>query len=87
MTQSTQSSQLNVKVRSPFTIYYEGPALSVSAQNPVGPFDILPGHANFFSILSPCEIKVDSGTEPKSFVIANGIITAQDNEVLLFVNV
>ena len=79
---------LMVIAREPFTIYYEGPAQSISATNKVGPFDILPGHADFFSMLSPGEVlinKADS-SEPISFNINNGIIAVRDNEVMLFVN-
>jgi F0F1-type ATP synthase epsilon subunit len=52
----------------------------------VGEFDILPGHADFFSVLEPGEVSIDTGHEPITFSIANGIITARDNEVMLFVN-
>ena len=41
-------TNLTVIARAPFTVYYEGPASAVSAKNRVGPFDILPGHADFF---------------------------------------
>jgi F0F1-type ATP synthase epsilon subunit len=78
--------QLNVVARAPFNVYYEGTADSVSATNKVGPFDVLSGHADFFSILSPGEITIDTGSHPVSFTVNNGIITVRDNEVLLFVN-
>lgn len=79
---------LTVIARSPFNVYYEGPAQSVSALNKVGQFDILPGHADFFSVLTPGEvlIETESAAEPISFIMSNGIITVRDNEVLLFVN-
>jgi F0F1-type ATP synthase epsilon subunit len=78
--------QLNVIARSPFHLYYEGPADSVSAANKVGEFDILPGHADFFSMLTPGEVIIEIGKEPVKFDISSGIVTARDNEVLLFVN-
>lgn len=77
---------LNVIARAPFNVYYEGPAQSVSAANKVGTFDVLPGHADFFSMLVLGEIYIETGGEPVSFNISNGIITVRDNEVLLFVN-
>ena len=77
---------LTVIARSPFNVYYEGPAQSVSALNKVGQFDILPGHADFFSVLTPGEVLIETDTEPISFMMSNGIITVRDNEVLLFVN-
>lgn len=77
---------LHVIARSPFHIYYEGAARAVSALNRVGPFDVLPGHADFFSMLSPGDVIIEASPEPVTFSIANGIITVRDNEVLLFIN-
>lgn len=81
------TAKLNVIARAPFNIYYEGEAGAVTATNKVGKFDILPGHADFFSILSPGEVVIETTSDPVSFNINNGIITAQDNEVNLFVNI
>lgn len=77
---------LTVIARAPFEVYYEGPAEAVSAKNKVGPFDILPGHADFFSMLMPGEVIIETEHDPVSFQINNGIITVRDNEVMLFVN-
>jgi F0F1-type ATP synthase epsilon subunit len=81
-------AQLSVIARAPFNVYYEGQADTVSATNKVGRFDILPGHADFFSVLSADEVTIEPGgnAEPVTFSISNGIITVRDNEVLLFVN-
>lgn len=80
---------LSVIARAPFHVYYEGEAITVSASNSVGPFDILPGHADFFSILDPCNVMIDtgSGDEPMTFDITNGIVAVRDDEVMLFVNI
>jgi F0F1-type ATP synthase epsilon subunit len=86
MKQSDITSQLTVIARAPFEVHYEGPAQSLSAANKVGQFDILPGHADFFSMLSPGEIVIETSSEPVSFSISNGIIAVRDNEVMLFVN-
>ncbi|HVX58546.1 MAG TPA: hypothetical protein VG964_02305 [Candidatus Saccharimonadales bacterium] len=84
---STDSLQLNVIARAPFEVYYEGPAFAVTATNRIGVFDVLPEHADFFSMLIPCEVLIDTGEgEPVSFNINNGIIAVRDNEVMLFVN-
>ncbi|MBP7775262.1 MAG: hypothetical protein KA069_01535 [Candidatus Saccharimonas sp.] len=80
-------TNLTVIARAPFTVYYEGPASAVSAKNRVGPFDILPGHADFFSMLIPCDVIIETDKEPISFAIQNGIITVRDNDVMLFVDI
>lgn len=80
------TTTLNVIARAPFHIYYEGPASSVSGTNKVGQFDVLPGHADFFSVMSPGEVVIETDKEPVAFTISNGIIAVRDNEVMLFVN-
>jgi len=75
-----------VIARSPFHVYFEGPARAVTASNKVGQFDILAGHADFFSMLIPGEVVIETPSEPITVTINNGIITVRDNEVLLFVN-
>ena len=82
------NTSLKVIARAPFHVYYEGDALSLSAFNEVGPFDVLPGHADLFSMLVPCEITIDNGKdkEPIRFDIRNGILTVSDDEVMLFAN-
>lgn len=78
---------LQVIARAPFHIYYEGPASSVSAINKVGDFDILPGHADFFSVLESCEVIIETdGGEPVRFNLSNGIVAVRDDEVMLFAN-
>ena len=82
----TDTKLLSIIARSPFHIYYEGPATSVSAANRVGNFDILPGHADFFSVLEPGEVIIETDSEPISFDITNGIVAVRDDEVMLFAN-
>ncbi|HEX7368162.1 MAG TPA: F0F1 ATP synthase subunit epsilon [Candidatus Saccharimonadales bacterium] len=81
------STTLHVIARAPFQVYYEGDARAVSASNKVGDFDVLPGHADFFSMLIPGEITIETGSaNPITFTAHNGIITVRDDEVMLFVN-
>lgn len=81
------AADLHVIARAPFNVYYEGPAKVVSASNRVGDFDVLPGHADFFSMLTPGEVIIETdAAEPVKFGITDGILTVRDNQVLLFVN-
>jgi F0F1-type ATP synthase epsilon subunit len=79
-------TQLNVIARAPFEVYYEGPASVVSATNRVGRFDILSGHADFFSVMSPGDVNIETPEETVNFPISGGIICVRDDEVMLFVN-
>lgn len=82
----SEDPKLTVIAREPFRIYYEGPARAVSAANAVGQFDILPGHADFFSMLTPGEVIIDTDKDPVSFKVTNGIVAVRGDEVMLFVN-
>lgn len=86
MKQNDTATSLSVIARAPFHVYYEGQAQSVSAVNKVGPFDILPGHADLFSVLSPGEVMIETGKNTVNFSVTNGIVTVRDNQVMLFVN-
>ncbi len=77
-----------VKVHSPFHEYYDGPAFSVSAENATGPFDILPKHHNFISLLLPCDLvirTVDKGEQ--KIRISGGIMHVKADELIVFLDV
>lgn len=86
MKHKSDITQLNVIARAPFHVYYEGAARVVSAVNKVGKFDILPGHADFFSVMSPGEVIIETEADTVNFPISGGIIGVRDDEVMLFVN-
>jgi F0F1-type ATP synthase epsilon subunit len=84
---SDSTDKLNVIARSPFELYYEGEAIAVSASNRIGAFDILPGHADFFSILTSGDVTVQiEGKDPVMIDAKSGIITVRDNQAYLFLN-
>ena len=76
---------LEVKVFSPYRVYYEGPAKSISAINADGAFDVLPGHISFFSILAPGPVTVNTGTDKVEIPISHGIMHVRHNKSTLFV--
>lgn len=83
----TDKPQLKVKVYSQLKIYYEGLADSVSATSKAGPFDILPGHANFFTLLVASEVTIISASQAKTITVAQGIAQVVDNHLKVFVDV
>ena len=83
----SEDAILIVQARAPFNLYYEGKARSVSATNKVGRFDILPGHADFFSIINPGSVIIQTEDEEIDILISNGIVTVKDDQVLLFLNI
>lgn len=82
---------MHVKVYSPFTTYFDSQAFSISASNQTGPFDILPKHHNFISLLTECDVLVRSieNNQPKDtkIKIFGGIMHVKSDEVLVFLDV
>ena len=79
--------KLKVKLFSPFQTYFQGEAVSVSANNEVGPFDILGGHSNFFSLLTAGDVTINTGYQEVKVKVPNGIVRVSNNMVTLFVNI
>jgi hypothetical protein len=79
---------MQVKVYSPFRDYYDGQAFSVSAVNDTGPFDILPRHHNFISLLNQCEITIrDVRGDERKILISGGIMHVKADRVIVFLDV
>ena len=77
----------NVKIYSPFRVYYDGEAESISAINLTGPFDILPGHKNFMTLLIAGEIVVRSKRGAEKLKIERGVMHVRKNKVEVFLDV
>ncbi len=84
----TTEPRLKVKVIAPGQIHYDGPASSVSAVNHVGPFDVLPSHHNFISLLDKCQLKVGlDGKNVKQIAIKSGLIHVKEDDVKVFLDI
>ena len=81
------SNSINVKVYTPFKTYYDGPAKSISAENDTGPFDVLPRHHNFMTLLNPGEITVRKDDGEQKYRIARGVMHVRQNTVTVFLDV
>jgi F0F1-type ATP synthase epsilon subunit len=86
-TKDEQSEKLTVKMISPYQTYYQGPAVSISAINRTGPFDVLLNHANFFSLLAAGDVMINTGFEQFKFPIEQGIMKVANNQVTVFVDI
>jgi len=84
---SAAKNRFKVRILSPYQTYYEGEAVSLSAANRTGPFDILAGHINFFSLLTGGTVVLNTGFQRLEFEIARGIIRVNRDEVTLFADV
>lgn len=78
---------IHVKVHSPFRVYFDDDVLSISAENATGPFDILPKHHNFITLLNPCELVIKKLTGEVRIRIARGVMHVKTNKVIVFLDV
>jgi F0F1-type ATP synthase epsilon subunit len=81
------AKRFKAKIFSPYQTYYQGDAVSLSAANRTGPFDILPGHINFFSLLTGGTVVVNTGFQRLEFQIGRGVLRVSRDEVTLFADV
>ena len=76
---------LHVRIISPQQLILDTQAESVSSKNSQGPFDILPQHANFLTVVEkqPIEIRV-KGQKTQKFDLPLAIIFATENKVNIY---
>ena len=86
-TSGPESKQMHVKIYSPFKTYFDGNAISVSARNDTGPFDILPGHHKFMTILNEGEVVVRNEEDKQRYKIDRGIMHVKENQITVFLDV
>jgi F0F1-type ATP synthase epsilon subunit len=80
---------MHVKVYSPSKTYFDELASSISGENATGPFDILPHHHNFISLLKACELTVrrsDNGAEQR-IKISGGIMHVKADRIIVFLDI
>jgi F0F1-type ATP synthase epsilon subunit len=78
---------MHVKVYAPFKNYFDEPAYSISAENQTGPFDILPHHHNFMTLISACEMKIIAPTGDKVIRINRAVMHVKADKVVVFLDV
>ncbi len=82
------ATSMHVKVHSPFKVYYDDDAVSLTAVNLTGPFDILPRHKNFMTLISPCNLVVRAPGKPDfSLPVTRGVMHVKANQVTVFLDV
>lgn len=79
---------MHVKVHSPYKTYFDGEAYSVSAENTTGPFDILPRHHRFMTLLMPCELVIRpvQGQDEK-VLISGGLMHVKADRITIFLDI
>lgn len=78
---------MHIKVYSPFKVYFDKDGESISAINETGPFDILPRHHNFMTLLNPCDLIVRVNGREQRISISSGIMHVKADQVIVFLDV
>lgn len=78
--------KLQVSVKATDKILWQGEADSVSSVNSQGPFDILPYHSNFISVIENRPITIRVGKEKKEYSFSFSVVYAHSNKVQIFTN-
>lgn len=76
---------LQVRISKATDTLWEGKAQSVSSTNVDGPFDVLPLHANFVTLIKGIPITVvDSEGRKTIYSFKQAVMHVQDNEVKIY---
>ncbi len=78
---------IHVRINSPEKIIWEGEAEWVSSENTEGPFDILPMHTNFITIIEKKDIRVKSAKEVQTYKYDRTVLYAHSNKVFIYTNI
>lgn len=78
---------MHIKVYSPFRVYFDEQARSISAENDTGAFDILPHHHNFITLLRPGELSIQTLHGEQRIRISGGIMHVKADQVIVFLDV
>lgn len=78
---------MHIKVYSPFKTYFDDEGESITGENATGPFDILPKHHNFMTLLNPCELIIRSRGATQKIRISGGLMYVKADQVTVFLDI
>ena len=81
---------MHIRVYSPFKTYFDQEGYSMSGLNATGPFDILPHHHNFITLLGACELVIRPVLTPpdeQRIRISGGLMHVKADKVTVFLDV
>lgn len=78
---------MHIKVYSPYKVYFDNEGESISAVNITGPFDILPQHHRFMTLLSACELVIRTKQREEKIRISGGLMHVKADQVTVFLDI
>jgi F-type H+-transporting ATPase subunit epsilon len=77
--------KLHVVIKTPTKLLFEGEALSITSENAVGTFDVLPSHSNFITLISKGISVMNLHNKIQNFPCNTGVIKCKDNAVSAYI--
>ncbi|OGZ43682.1 MAG: hypothetical protein A2719_01140 [Candidatus Ryanbacteria bacterium RIFCSPHIGHO2_01_FULL_45_22] len=77
---------LTVIVRSRDAEYFNGKAVAVSSTNQKGPFDVLPKHTHFISLIQNSITIHKTDTSTQKIIFSNAILKVKDDMVEVYIS-
>lgn len=65
-------------------VFFQGRVKSISSENRLGKFDVLPQHANFISLIFNELIIITEKNEKISYKFKKGVLEVSENKVNIF---
>src|SRR6266702_2748483 len=83
----TKNQTLHVSILSPERTVFDGQALAISTYNDVGPFDILPFHANLITMIKNSITVYHPEKKTEKIPCDKGILKVFENTVVIFLGI
>jgi len=78
---------MHIKVYSPYQVYFDDQASSITAKNDTGPFDILPQHHKFLTLLTSGEMVIVTKKGEEKIKISRGVMYVKEDRVTVFLDI
>ncbi len=82
-----KKEKLKVIINSPNKLIWSGVATSVSSKNSAGPFDVLPEHANFITMIQNDPIVVRFLDKEHVFTYKNAVLSVYNGIVTIYTEI
>lgn len=76
---------MTISIRKRDGLVFAGDVYAVSSENEIGPFDILPYHENFISLIARYLIIHLDGGLKKEIEVAKGVLKVKENKLEVFI--
>lgn len=83
----SKNEKITVVIRDRDALLFEDKVDAISSFNDKGPFDVLPRHANFISLIKKSVVIHLSGKQEKKIEIQSGVLKVKDNNIEIYLGI